>query len=234
MSQIKQHPLIILAKGLGTRMAISKPKTLIELSSGQTILSRLLQEACSAKTIDRIVLLVRNDSRELQKELNRSTLPIEVIVEEPQGYFRDLVAAKKKLSLSEFSVVDSDLVVPHGELTYFLSQAAKKVAWLTIGTTSFPEEQSGRPTWVDMDSNGHIRNMNRIRPLPYRTLGVFHWDESALDIRDRQITAETSIMTYIIEHLGAGHDIEGLQFSRAVNVNTKEDIVAASRLITLE
>lgn len=230
---VKRHPLIILAKGLGTRMAISKPKTLVKLKSDQTILARLLQEAALAETIEKVILFVRQDSSELRKVVTESSLPIEVVFEEPEGYFRDLISAKKKFNLNEFSIVDSDLVVPKGEFARFLSQASKTPAWLTIGVTSFPEELSGRPTWAEIDSDGYIRNMSRSQPMPYRTVGVFHWSDTALDIESQHITAEASIMAYITEHLQAGHAVKGLHFSRTVNVNTKEDIAAANKLIAL-
>jgi hypothetical protein len=110
----------------------------------------------------------------------------------------------------------------------------KTPAWLTIGITDFPEESSGRPTWVDIDRHGYIRKMSRTQPMSFRTIGVFHWSEQALDMKNRQIVADTSIMAYISEHVEAGYDVKGLQLSKAVNVNTKEDIVAANKLIALK
>lgn len=227
----KKHTLIILANGLGTRMATSKPKTLIKLATNETILGRLLSEANTANSINKIYIFVRHKDRELESVLGESALPVEIVVREPEGYFHDLAEAKQELCLDEFSVVDSDLVAQTGEIARFLDIAPKKNAWVAIGVTAFPERPSGRPAWVSLDAQGRILELYRDRKLTHRTVGIFHWGDIACTIPPKLIPRNASVMAYIAEHLGEAGGVHGLAFSHTVNVNSKEDIMAANKLV---
>jgi GTP:adenosylcobinamide-phosphate guanylyltransferase len=221
-------PLVIFANGLGTRMGKRTPKTLTRLSSGQTILGRLLDEAALLRCQPRVFLFVREEPAAFRDTIAASALPVEVLVHEPCGYLRDLAAAKRELALDDFAIVDSDLVVPTGELTRFLDVAGATTTWLTIGVSTMPERPSGRPAWVDLGPDGRIRTMDRTRPRTWRTLGAFRWGAGALD---DVAPSASSVMAYIADHVGVPGGVHTVPFTGAVNVNTEADVDAAEALL---
>jgi len=222
--------VVILANGLATRMGGSAAKTLTPVRGDQTILEVLLKEIGECAGRYRVVLFVREERSELRRISRASGLNVELHIAEPRGYFRDLVAVKRDLGLRSFAVVDSDLVVPTGQLTSFLDASAADGSWLTIGVTKVPERSSGRPAWVRLDDADYISHMDRLGPAEHRTVGAFRWSDLAL--RDAGTpTSAASVMAYISQHLDTPARVRGVHFDDAVNVNTESDIDAACRVL---
>lgn len=222
--------VVVLANGLGTRMGGTRPKALLQINGRTSILEVILEGVRRAATQCRVLLFMRARTADLNRVLDRAGMPVTVYIEEPNGYFRDLVRIKHQHGFDEFVVIDSDLVVPPGELAAFIDKAATSKAWLTIGVTTEPERASGRPAWVRLDREGRLLEMDRHREMPYRTVGAFRWSDEALR-GVSEPAPSASVMAHIASGINAGVEVDSFTFTRALNVNTLNDIAAAREIV---
>ncbi|MEU3455367.1 hypothetical protein ABZ671_17480 [Micromonospora sp. NPDC006766] len=218
--------VVILANGKGSRMGKSRAKTLTPVAGQASILQLLLGEIAAAEANTPVLLYVREDSAELQCIIAESAVDVRLLVEEPSGYFRDLVRTKHHHGLGAFAVLDSDLVAEPGAISSFLDRSCAEDSWLTIGVTSVPERGSGRPAWVELDPRGNLTSLTRHRVTSHRTVGAFRWGSQALSDIDEP-GPNASVMAYIADHLKHSAMVKSFAFDTAINVNTENDAAFA-------
>lgn len=224
-------PVIIPAHGHGSRMRPvtgGTPKTLTPIA-GQPILGRLL--AATREAGRPAVVYAQQPARLIEDYL--ATLPgsrASARHRYPAGYLPDMAAIFGQDG-DELTVLDADMVVPHGELRAFLAMTRDTAGDLLVGQAADPPSHDPRSIRLVPAANGRFRiGPPEDQALP-RTIGAYHWRPRAVAavrafLRDRPRTFHE-----FIAHLADNSQVqvETFRFSAGINVNTpaERDIAEA-------
>jgi GTP:adenosylcobinamide-phosphate guanylyltransferase len=236
-------PVVIPAHGRGSRireLTGGQPKTLLEVA-GEPILARLLRAAADSsrpavvytpeldEAIPAFLAGLRpaadQAGRLVQVERGGTAAMVGLRRREPRGYLTDLMAIAAELG-DELTVLDSDMVVPHGELCGFLSRSrADTGAVFLVAQAAEPPSADSRSIRVVTDACGTARlGPGTASGLP-RAIGAYHWRPPAVRLAREFLAGSLrsfhEFMTYLV---ALPLPIETFPFSAGLNVNTQDDL----------
>jgi GTP:adenosylcobinamide-phosphate guanylyltransferase len=231
-----EQVVVIPAHGLGTRireLTGGRPKTLLEVG-GQPLLARLLT-AVSRTAGARAIVYVQPDDTSVAGflETARFACPVEIRRRAPAGYVHDVLAVSREVG-DVLSILDSDLVVPLGELSRFLRQAP---SWqpeleLVAGVVPAAPVSDGRTIRL-ADLGEGVAKVIEEGPADLQFTGAYHWRPLALRRMAETVAAGTaSFHAHMAGLARLGHRLGCLPFSVALNVNTAADLAAAQAQVT--
>jgi molybdopterin-guanine dinucleotide biosynthesis protein A len=195
------------------------PKTLIPIT-GQPILGRLLAAAREARRP--AVVYAQQPAGLIEDYL--ATLPgsqVSVRHRYPAGYLPDMAEIFGQDG-DELTILDADMVVPHGELRAFLARAADTTADLLVGQAANPPSRDPRSIRLVPAAGGRFQlGPPEEQSLP-RTTGAYHWRPHAVAAVHAFLNDGPRTFHEFIAHL-ADHSqvrVETFRFSAGINVNT--------------
>lgn len=226
----RDSPIVFLAHGHGERLqsvTLGRSKAMLEIA-GQTIIARLLREAVQSGR--RVVVYGKPTDGELRESILEAFPDVTVKHRNPDGYFQDIVGIYGETG-SEFTVVDADIVVPIGEVEFFLIAARRSESSLVIGSTLgrevLSESTNSRALRVSARDDGTV-SLESDANSP-RAVGLYHWREPALAYAKAFLRAnEGARFRHFIRHLSEIRlPVCIVPISASFNVNTPEDLERA-------
>jgi molybdopterin-guanine dinucleotide biosynthesis protein A len=225
-------PVIIPAHGHGSRMRPvtgGAPKTLTPVN-GQPILGRLLAATCQAGRP--AVIYAQKPARRIEEYL--AGLPGSqacVRYRYPAGYLPDMAAIFDQDG-DELTVLDGDMVVPHGELRAFLATTLDTTADLLVGQTADPPFRDPRSIRLVPAAEGRFRIAPPQEQHLPRTIGAYHWRPRAVAAVRAYLRDSPRTFHEFIAHLADNSKVrvETFRFPSGINVNTpaERDIAEAA------
>jgi GTP:adenosylcobinamide-phosphate guanylyltransferase len=226
------HPVIILARGYGTRLARvarGRHKTL-ELVGEHTILGRILRELRTI-TPTRVYLHLRELDPEAAVLAAGHTQPVHVSVGPPTGYLPDVVDCARYGE--RFTVIEADTVTYPGSLRNFLLLADLygPHTHLCMGVAPIHANPNGPA--VIVDDHGLVQAVSwSARPSGLVPLGAWHWRRDMLTDAPAFVATSTSIADYITWSIPRGALVAPIGFPAGHNINTPEDLARAQAQVT--
>jgi hypothetical protein len=224
-------PVIIPAHGHGSRMRPvtgCAPKTLTPIA-GQPVLGRLL--AAARETGRPAVVYAQQPALLIEEYL--ATLPgsqVSVKHRYPAGYLPDMAAIFDQDG-DELTILDADMVVPHGELRAFLTMTQVTATDLLVGQAADPPSRDPRSIRLVPAAEGRFRTgPPEDQALP-RTIGAYHWRPRAVAAVRAFLSDGPRTFHQFIAHLADDGRVrvQTFGFSAGINVNTpaERDIAEA-------
>lgn len=218
-------PVVIPAHGHGSRMRSvtgGTPKTLTPVA-GQPILGRLL--AATREAGRPALVYAQQPARFIEEYL--ATLPgsqASMRHRYPAGYLPDMAAIFDQDG-DELTVLDADMVVPHGELLAFLAMPRDAAGDLLVGQAAHPPSRDPRSIRLVPAAEGRFRiGPPEDQALP-RTIGAYHWRPRAVAAVRAFLSGRPRTFHEFIAHLADDSQVrvETFRFSAGINVNTPDE-----------
>lgn len=219
-----QHPVIILARGLGTRLATVARGThkTMEYVGDTVILGWLLREL-AAVTPTRIYLHLREPDSGAAALAAAHRQPVEISVGPPTGYLPDVVDCARYGE--RFSVIEADTITHPGSLRNFLILADRigSDADLCMGVAPAAANPNGPA--VIVDHHGVVQAVSwAAQPSGLVPLGGWHWTRRMLTDAPAFASRSTSIADYITWKIPRGARVLPIGFPAGHNINAPADL----------
>lgn len=223
------HPVIVLARGQGTRLAdvaSGRHKT-TEQVHGWPILRWILNDLGGGLRAPRIVVCLREDDRQVRELIPHLPVPVEVdIAGPPGGYLPDIYACRRYGE--RFTVVEADTITYPGTLRNFLLIADQlgRTADLCVGVA--PAESNVNGPAVVLAANGTVETISWDHdPTGLVPLGAWHWTAAMLHNAPtfaQQSTSPARYVSWAVEH---GATVLPIGAPAGFNINTPGDLTKA-------
>lgn len=225
------HPVVILARGLGTRLqavARGKHKT-IEMIGDRPILGWILQELRAVRP-SRLYLHLREPDAEAAALAAGHVQPVEVVIGPPTGYLPDVVDCARYGEW--FSVIEADTITHPGALRNFLILADQLGPHADLCMGVAPASANPNGPAVVVNASGLVTAVSwKAQPSGLVPLGAWHWTRRMLADAPSFAAHSTSIADYITWSIPRGALVAPIGFPAGHNINTPADLDHARRQI---
>ncbi|GAB3090264.1 hypothetical protein [Micromonospora schwarzwaldensis] len=218
------HPVVILARGLGTRLqhvARGKHKT-IEMVGDRPILGWILQELQAVRP-SQLYLHLREPDAEAAALAARHIQPVEVSIGPPTGYLPDVVDCARYGD--RFTVIEADTITHPGALRNFLLLADQLGAHAELCMGVAPHSANPNGPAVLVDDSGLVTAVSwTAQPSGLVPLGAWHWTRHMLADAPGFAVRSTSIADYISWSIPRGALVAPIGLPAGHNINTPADL----------
>lgn len=222
------HPVIILARGLGSRLrsVAQGPHKTLEQVGEHSILGWILRELRPVVPTQ-IYLHLREPDPEAAALAAGHPQWVEVSVGPPTGYLPDVVDCVRYGD--RFSVIEADTVTHPGSLRNFLIIADRLGADLDLCMGIAPHTANPNGPAVVVDERGLVQAVSwTALPTGLVPLGAWHWTRRILtDAPAFAAQTSTSIADYITWAIPRGALVAPIGFPAGHNINTPADLYNA-------
>jgi GTP:adenosylcobinamide-phosphate guanylyltransferase len=226
------HPVIILARGYGTRLApvASGLHKTIEHVGDRSILACILAEL-RAVTVSGLHLHLREPDPQAAAVAAAHTQPVQISVGPPTGYLPDVVDCARHGD--RFTVIEADTITYPGSLTNFLLVADRlgDDVDLCMGVAPAAANPNGPAVVVDEHANARAVSWTAL-PTGLVPLGAWHWTRRILADAPAFAARSTSIADYITWAIARGARVRPVGFPAGHNINTPDDLARARDQVT--
>ncbi len=219
------HPVIILARGLGSRLrpvASGLHKTL-ERVGDRPILEWILSELQTVCP-PQIYLHLREPDPEAEQLAAAHPQPIEVSTGQPTGYLPDVVDCARYGD--RFTVIEADTITYPGSLANFLILADQMGVSRDLCMGIAPAAANPNGPAVVVDERGLVQAVSwTAASTGLVPLGAWHWTARMLtDAPAFAAGQSTSIADFITWKIPRGALVSTIAFPAGHNINTPEDL----------
>lgn len=221
------HPVVVLARGLGTRLrpvATGLHKTLEQIGE-HTILGWILRELHTVVPT-RIYLHLREPDPDAARLAAAHPQLVEVSVGPPTGYLPDVMDCARYGD--RFTVIEADTITHPGSLRNFLILADHLGPGLDLCMGIAPAVANPHGPAVVVDEHGLVRAVSwTAAPTGLVPLGAWHWTRTMLTDAPAFAARSTSIADYITWMIPRGARVMPIGFPAGHNINTPYDLAYA-------
>ncbi|WBB97762.1 hypothetical protein O7543_15400 [Solwaraspora sp. WMMA2080] len=230
---VVDHPVIILARGFGTRLqavARGKHKT-IEMVGDRPILGWILQELQSVRPT-RLYLHLREPDAKAAALACRHLQPVEISIGPPTGYLPDVVDCARYGE--RFSVIEADTITHPGALRNFLILADRLGPHADLCMGVAPASANPNGPAVVVDDSGLVTAVSwSAQPSGLVPLGAWHWTRRMVADAPDFAARSTSIADYITWSIPRGALVAPIGFPAGHNINFPADLDHARQQIRM-
>lgn len=224
---VLHHPVIILARGYGTRLATvaqGRHKTLEEVGE-HTILGWILRELRGVVP-SKIYLHLREPDPAAAAVAAGHPQLVEVSVGPPSGYLPDVVDCARYGD--RFTVIEADTITHPGSLRNFFILADVLGAGLDLCMGIAPATANPNGPAVVVDEHGLVQAVSwTAAATGLVPLGAWHWTRTMLTDAPAFAERSTSIADYITWKIPQGALVAPIGFPAGHNINTPADLTHA-------
>ena len=226
------HPVIILARGYGSRLASVARGThkALEVVGDQTILGRILRELESV-TATELHLHLREPDPQATALTQQHPQPVHITARTPGGYLPDVADCARYGQ--RFTVIEADTITHPGSLRNFLLLAdlLSEHADLCVGVAPTIANPNG-PS-VIVNNHGLVEAISwTAQPSGLVPLSAWHWHADMLAHAHTFAARSTSVADYVTWAIPRGARVVPIGFPAGRNINTPEDLTQAHHHIT--
>lgn len=222
------HPVVILARGLGTRLApaaTGRHKTVQRVGT-RTILATILEEMAAVRP-SRLCLHLREPDPEAAAVAAAHPQQVEISVGPPRGYLPDVLDCARYGE--RFSVIEADTIVYPGSLRNFLILADRLGTDADLCMGVAPRHANPNGPAVVVNTTGLVTAVSwTAAPTGLIPLGGWHWTARMLHHAPAFAARSTSIADYITWAIPRGARVIPVGFPAGHNINTPDDLGRAS------
>ena len=229
---VVQHPVIILARGLGSRLAAvasGRHKTM-ERVGPYTILGWILHEL-AVVTPPRLYLHLREPDPDAVAVARAHPQGVTINVGPPRGYLPDVVDCARYAE--RFTVVEADTITHPGSLRNFLLLADRIGDQVDLCMGIAPDAANPNGPAVVVDETGLVTAVRwNADPTGIVPLGAWHWTRRILADAPAFAARSTSIADFITWSIPRGARVTSIGFPAGHNINTPADLDHARNRVT--
>jgi hypothetical protein len=228
-----RHPVIILSRGHGSRLArvaTGRHKT-TELVAGRPILTWILAELAGL-AIPELVVHLREPDPAVARLVATHPQPVRLDASRPRGYLLDVYDCRHYGE--RFTVIEADTVTYPGSLQHFLLLADQLGEHHDLAVGVAPAAANPNGPSVVIEREGQLRAISwEAAPTGLVPLAAWHWTAELLDqapdfAARTGSTSPARYVTWAIQHHGQhGARVAGIGIPAGFNVNTPADLAAA-------
>lgn len=225
----------IIAAGEGSRLqneGVDVPKPLVEIN-GEKMIDRLIRIFIDngAKEIDVIVNDKNIKTAEHISELQRSGLPVRMIVKSTLSSMHSFYELKSLIGKGKFCLTTVDTIFKESEFHQFIEVFKRDLGEGMMGVTRFVDDES--PLYVSTDEDNVITGFHDVnKNASYVSGGIYCLDERVFPILEKCIATNQSRMRNFQRALvDEGFQLSAYCFEKIMDVDHADDIQKAEQFL---
>lgn len=224
----------IIAAGHGERLraaGVTTPKPLVPIG-GRPLIARTIEIARAAGASS-VACIVNAESDAVRQFLERQRfgVPLEILQRTTASSAESFLALRPYLDDAPFLLLTVDAVVSPRAVAALVGRAASLPhAAGVLGVTRLVDDE--RPLWAELDASDRIRSLDDPARARHVTAGVYFLNPLVYSLPDADRPGTWSAFRAVLRALLVhGHVLYGHDVGASVDVDRRDDIDAAERLL---